>query len=349
MRTRMAVLYRCGEPLAIEEVEIPPLKTGEVLVKVLYSGICGSQLSERDGKWGLDKYTPHTLGHEGSGVVVVDLHKGVKKVRTGDHVIISWIKGSGTEGDPPKYSNNGNMINAGFANTFTEYSIVSENRLVPITKEMPLDKASILGCAIATGFGAVTNEARVRPETTVLVIGTGGVGLSAVQAASLANASKIIAVGRNDRKLEMARSLGATDTFNLSKSSIVSMVRALTDDEGVDYAFEAIGERFSMEMAYKCARVNGGKVIFIGIPRYGQDISIDVMDLFRGKSVMGTSGGRINPDIDFPEYVNLYLNGRLKLEQMITHRFKLCEVNDALDLLRRGGSIGRAILELTNL
>ena len=345
MKTKMAVLYSCSQPLIIEELETPALQSGQVLVRVLFSGICGSQLSEVEGRLGPDRFIPHTLGHEGSGIVV-DIGEGVTKVKIGDHVIISWIKGSGLNSLTPYYHNGKQKINAGFANTFTEYSIVSENRLVAIHKEMPLDKASILGCAVATGFGAVINEAKVNAGSNVLVSGTGGIALSVIQAASLAGISKLIVLGRNNTKLEIARYFGATDVFNLLDNDVVSKVKKVTDKNGVDYAFEVTGARFSMELAYKCTRNDNGKVVLIGIPKYREKISINIMDLFKGKVIMGTSGGRTNPDTDFPRYVELYLSGKLKLDQMITHRFKLHEINNALKLLKKGGELGRAILEL---
>lgn len=345
MKTKMAVLYNCGEPLAIEELEIPQLKVGQVLVKVLFSGICGSQLAEVEGKLGPDKYLPHALGHEGSGIVT-DIGEGVTKVGVGDHVIISWIKGSGLQGPQLHYQKGKQKINAGYANTFTEYSIASENRLVPIPKDMPLDKASILGCAVATGFGAVINDAKVIPESNVLVIGTGGVSFNVIQATSLVNASKIIVLGRTDTKLERAKIFGATCVFNLSDNDIESKVKELTDDKGVDFAFDVVGERSTMELAYRLTRADGGKVVLVGIPRYQESIVIDANALFRGKRIIASVGGSSNPDIDFPRYVQLYLSGMLKLEQIISHRFKLTEINTALELLKKGGEISRAILEL---
>jgi S-(hydroxymethyl)glutathione dehydrogenase/alcohol dehydrogenase len=344
MKARMAVLYSPGQSLVIEELEIPPLKAGQALVKVLFSGICGTQLGEVEGKMGPDKYLPHCLGHEGTGIVV-NIGEGVTKVSVGDHVILSWIKGSGLNSLPPRYYKGSQEISAGFANTFTEYSTASENHLVPISKDMPLDKAAILGCAVATGFGAVINEAKVNFGSNVLVIGTGGVGFSVIQAASLVNALKIIVIGRNETKLEKARFFGATSAFNLFDRNLESKIKELTNGKGVDFAFEAVGERSTMEKAYELTRNDGGTVVLIGVPRYQESITIDAGAIFQGKRLIGTSGGRSNPDIDFPKYVHLYLSGMLKLDEMITHRFKLHEINAALELLRKGGKVGRAILE----
>lgn len=345
MKTKMAVLYNCGQPLAIEELEIPPLKMGQVLVKIAFSGVCGSQLAEVEGRLGPDKYLPHALGHEGSGIVA-DIGEGVTKVGVGDHIILSWIKGSGLQSPQLRYQKGNQIINAGYANTFTEYSIASENRLVPIAKDMPLDKASIVGCAVATGFGAVVNDAKVSSKSNVLVIGTGGIGFSAIQAASLANASEIIVLGRNDAKLEKARFFGATSVFNLSDNDIESRIKELTGDKGVDFAFDVVGERATMELAYRLTKDDEGKVVLVGLPRYQEKIAIDANALFRGKRLIGSVGGSSNPDIDFPKYVQLYLSGTLKLDEMITHRYKLHEINTALELLKKGGEIGRAILEL---
>lgn len=345
MKTRMAVLYKLGQPLVIKELEIPQLKAGQVLVRVHFSGICGSQLAEVEGKMGPDKYIPHSLGHEGSGVVA-DIGDEVTKVKIGDHVIVSWIKGGGFNCQSICYYSGDEKINAGFANTFTEYSIVSENRLVPILKEMPLDKASIIGCAIATGFGSVINDAKVTPGSDVLIIGTGGVSFSAIQAASLVNASKIIVLGRSDEKLEKARSLGATHVFGLLNPHTEAAIRNITNGKGVDFAFETIGESLTMGLAIKLTNKDGGKVVMAGIPRYGDSITVDAKDFWGKRSIIGTIGGSSNPDVEFPRYVDLYLSGRLKLDNIITHRFKLSEINEALELLKTGGKIGRAILEL---
>lgn len=341
----MAVLYECNQPLSIEEVDIPDLKAGQVLVRVIFSGICGSQMAEVEGKWGPDKYLPHCLGHEGSGIVQ-EVGAGVTKVKSGDHVILSWIQGAGLSSPQLCYQKGIQRINAGFANTFTEYSIVSENRLVSIDKKMPLDKAAILGCAVATAFGAVFNEANVKPGDTIMVLGTGGIGLNVLQAASLVNAAKIIAVGRNDLKLNKAKLFGATHVLNLTNTNIQKEIRKLTGKKGVDIAFETIGSAPTMELAYECIRVDCGKVVFIGLPHHQEKISIDVQDLFKGKKIIVTSGGNTNPDRDFPKYVELYLAGKIKLDELITHRFKLWEIDDAFKLLRNGGEVCRAILEL---
>jgi len=345
MKTKIAVLYKCGQPLVIEELEIPPLTKGQVLVKVLFSGVCGTQLAEVEGKGGPDKYLPHSLGHEGSGVVQ-DVGEGVSKVRIGDHVIISWIKGSGLSSSPPSFYKEKQKINAGFSNTFTEFSIISENRLVPISKDMPLDKASILGCAVATGAGAVFNVAKIPAGSSVLVAGTGGVGFNVIQAASLANASKIIVCGRTDSKLKKSKLFGATDLLNFSDGDIEFKVKTLTDGKGVDFSFDAVGEPSITEFVFRSARNDIGKVVLLGDPGYQKKISIAPGELFSGKTIIATNGGSCNPDFDFPKFVKLYLSGKFKLDQMITHRFKLYEINDALSLLKKGGAIGRAILEL---
>ncbi len=345
MKTKMAVLYGSRQPLVIEELQIPALARGQVLVRVLYSGICGSQLAEIEAKWGPDRFLPHGLGHEGSGIVEA-VGRGVKKVRPGNHVIVSWIRGSGLQSPQLQYRKGKQKINAGFSNTFTEHSIVSENRLVAIDKRMPLDKAAILGCAVATAFGAVFYDADVKLGDTVVVLGTGGVGLNVIQASLLAGASKIIAIGRNDVKLQKAKEFGATQTLNFKNADIPSKIRRLTHGKGADVAFEVIGQGATIKLAYQCVRADGGRVVLIGIPNRRENILLNIQDLFRGKKIMVVSGRNFQPDVDFPRYAELYLNRKIKLDQLITHRFRLHEINKALELLKDGGKIGRAILEL---
>jgi len=344
MKSKMAVLYECDKPLVVEEIDVPSVLAGQVLVKLSYSGIYGSQLAEVQGKWGSDKYLPHGLGHEGSGFVV-DIGTGVKKVKAGDPVVISWIEGDGLKGPTPSYYCRNQRINAGYSVTFAEYSIVSENRLFPLHSNMPLDMASIFGCAVATGYGAIIYDADVTPGSSVLVVGTGGVALCAVQFASLVNANPLIVVGRSSHKLEMARKLGATHTFLIREKDVETKIKDLMQGRGVDCAIDVIGKPSSTEFAYRCANSNGGNVVLIGIPGHEEHISIRSMDFDLGKKMRGGGGTSINLDRDFPKFENLYLSGKLQLELIITHRFPLNLINKALDLLAVGGQIGRAILE----
>src|SRR3990167_821080 len=213
MKTQAAILVKTGHSLEIDEIEIPSLKPGQVLVKVAFSGVCQSQLLEVRGKRGEDKFLPHTLGHEGAGVVL-EIGQNVKKVKPGDHVVLSWIKGRGIEVASTVYTGHNGKINSGAISTFMETTITCENRVTPIPSSMPLREAALLGCAVPTGAGLVMNTAQLRPGSNIAVFGVGGIGLSAIMTAELMNAATIIAVDIHDHKLEQAKQFGATHTIN---------------------------------------------------------------------------------------------------------------------------------------
>ena len=341
---KAAVLYETNRPLVIETLKIPEPDFGQVLVKVHFSGICHKQMEEIRGHRGLDPYLPHLLGHEGAGVVET-IGPGVTIVAPGDHVVLSWIKGVGIDANTPTYYKGEQPINAGWVTTFNEYAVVSENRVTGIRKDMPLDKAALLGCAVATGVGVAINQARVIPGSTVAVFGIGGVGLNVVQGSALASAGKIIAVDIVDAKLEMATKFGATHTINALKQNPVQQIIELTGNIGVDYAFATIGKIETMEQAYESAQKHGGYVNIVGVPPYGGKISIDAYPLHDGKCLVGASGGQTRKEKDFPKYIELYFAGKLKLDEQITHRYRLDDINMAFQLMEKG-ELGRAIVEL---
>lgn len=343
IKTKAAVLYRANEPLRIEELSVPDLKKGQVLVKVTFSGVCHSQLLETRGERGPDPYLPHTLGHEGSGVVEA-VGPGVTRVAAGDTVILSWIKGPGINAEPPVYQNGKERIRGGPLTTFQEFTVASENRVTPISKKVPLDKAALIGCAFATGAGAVFNTAKLKRGETVAVFGAGGVGLCAIQAARLAKASQIIAVDIHDRKLDEAKKFGATQTIHARKDNAVKKILEWTEGRGADVAVEAAGQKESMENAFNSVRTGGGLAILIGNLPKKSKISIDPFMLICGKRIVGSWGGETQPERDFPRYLDLYLSGKLKLDELITRRFKLEDVNAALRSLEQG-EVSRALIE----
>ena len=242
MKTRAAVLTKINKPLQIEELSIPQLKAGQVLVKVVYSGICHTQLNEVRGLKGEDKFLPHTLGHEGVGMVEA-VGSDVKKVKEGDLVVLTWIKGNGLDVPSTGYiRKDGSTVNSGAISTFMDYAVLSENRVVPVPRETPIRELPLLGCAIPTGAGIAMNTAKVTPGSSVAVFGVGGVGLSAIIGSRLMKARVIIAVDVFDEKLELAVQLGATHTINGEKQDILPAIMEITDQEGVDYAIEASGK-----------------------------------------------------------------------------------------------------------
>jgi S-(hydroxymethyl)glutathione dehydrogenase/alcohol dehydrogenase len=345
-RAIAAVLYEINKKLKIEELVIPKLSTGQILVRVAYSGVCHSQLNEMRGLKGEDKYLPHTLGHEGSGIVE-EIGPNVNKVKKGDHVVLTWIKCKGVQASTALYKNKkGDSINSGAIATFLTRTVVSENRIVKINNEMPLREAALLGCAIPTGAGMVINTARVKKSSTVAIFGVGGIGLSAVMASSLLGVKQIIAIDINDYKLNLAKKCGASATINTKRQEVLSKILELTDGVGVDYAIEATGNKIIMEAAFKAVTDRGGVCIIAGNPIKGEKILIDPFDLIKGKKIIGSWGGSTLPDKEIPEYIILYLSGKFKLDQLITHEYALGDINEALVNLEKG-DVGRILINMS--
>ena len=319
---RAAVLVEQNKPLEIIDLEIPELGVGQVLVKVAYSGICGKQIDEIMGKRP-DPFLPHLLGHEGSGIVE-SIGAGVKKVKPGDHVVLHWMKGSGIDSDPPRFG----KISAGWITTFSDYTIASENRVTKIADDIPLDVASLLGCAVTTGMGIVFNNADLKPGQSIIVFGCGGVGLNVIQGASLVNASPIVAVDIHANKLRLAETFGAHQTIQMIEPHKI---------EGFDVAVDTTGIKSVREMAYNSAK----KVIFAGVP--SENIEIDSYPIHAGRQIIGSHGGATNPDIDIPRYLKLYKSGKLKLTEQITHRFPLEKINEAIEVVKKGEA-GRCLI-----
>jgi len=342
---KAAVLYETGEPLIVEDgIKIPDLNPGQILVRVAYSGVCRSQLMEARGHRGTDPYLPHLLGHEGSGEVI-DVAQGVKKVVKGDHVVLTWIKGEGANCKGAVYSKDNIQINSGGVTTFSNYTIVSENRCVLIPKTIPLDVAALLGCAIPTGVGIVMNTICPGKEDSVVVFGAGGIGLSAIMAAKMYDCSVIITVDVEDLKLQKAKELGATHLINVNKENPVEKIYQITQGKGVDYSIEATGKVKVIELAFKSVCDNGGLCVFAGHPAADERINLDPFDLIKGKRIQGSWGGECDPDRDIPLLVKYYLEGKLPLEKMISHRYKLEQINEVLDNLE-SNKMDRALLEM---
>lgn len=345
MKTIAAVLYEVNKSLKVEELSIPELKAGQVLVKVAFSGVCHSQVNEISGLKGEDKFLPHTLGHEGSGVVE-GIGEGVKKVKVGDHVVLTWIKGIGADITSSKYTdNNGCGINSGAISTFLTRAIVSENRVVKISDNMPLKEAALLGCAIPTGAGIIIRTIKRTGVNSIAIFGLGGIGLSALLAAKMKGAGTIIAVDIVVEKLEKAIQLGATHVINARERDVLSSIMEITSRKGVDYAIECAGKRESMEIAFKSVRDKGGICVIAGNLPQGEKISINPFDLIKGKQITGTWGGETEPDTDIPMYVDLYLSGKLKIDKLGSNIYSLSDINKAFENLKNGID-GRLLIDM---
>lgn len=344
---KAAVLSRLGEPLGVMSgIECAAPGCGQVLVKLAYSGVCHSQLMEVRGRRGADAYLPHLLGHEGTGKVI-EVGEGVSKVKPNDLVVLGWIKGSGLDGGGVRYrcACMSQDINAGGVTTFNEYALVSENRIVPLPAGVPLDVGVLFGCAVPTGAGIITNDLRPAPGSSIAVFGLGGIGMSALMATMLFECAKVIAVDVSADKLSLARSFGATHTIDATQTDPVSEIRSMTGGLGVDYAVEASGQVSVIEQAFESVRRGGGICVFASHPEHGKRISIDPYELICGKQIRGSWGGSSNPDRDIPMFAKLYLEGQLPLEKLITKRYPLEAINEALDDLEQH-RVGRPLIEI---
>jgi S-(hydroxymethyl)glutathione dehydrogenase / alcohol dehydrogenase len=327
---RAAVLRRPGDRLCVEELEIPDLQSGQVLVKVAFSGVCRSQLMEARGGRGNDRWLPHLLGHEGSGTVQA-IGPDVTKVTVGDAVILGWIAGDGLSVSGIRYASAAGFVNAGPVTTFCTHSVVSENRVVPSPKELPLDVAVLFGCALLTGGGMVLNELRPDPTASLVVFGLGGVGLSALVAAKACGCRRVIAIDVSEEKLVAATALGATDVINAGILDPVRAVHELTGGVGVDYCIEAAGSTATIEQGFAMTRKSGGRCLFASHPASGEKIQLDPHDLISGKGIQGSWGGGSKPDEDVPRLAKMYSEERLPLESLLGRRYRLEQVNEALD------------------
>ena len=342
---KAAILVEQHQPLVIDQVELPEtLDVGQVLIKIHYSGICGSQLGEIDGVKGGDKYLPHLLGHEGSGEVM-SIGPGVRFVSPSDNVVLHWQKSQGIESDPPTYMWKGEKLNAGLITTFNEYAIVSENRVTRIDNSNDMETASLFGCAVTTGFGVVENNAKIRIGESIVVFGAGGIGLNTIQAAALMSAYPIIAVDLHDERLELAKSMGATHLINSKKQDAELVINKLIGEQRLDVFIDNTGQPSIIEMGYRITNAKG-RVILVGVPRSGNNINIYSLPLHFGKIIQGSHGGEAVPHIDIPRYQKLLNVGYVKLKSLITERFELEEINIAVQRMRSGQLIGRCVIKM---
>lgn len=341
---RAAVLYETNKKLKVENIKFSTLQYGQVLVKIAYSGICHSQLMEIRGNRGEDKWLPHLLGHEATGIVE-DIGSGITKVKVGDRVVVGWIKGDGIDAACGSYYNNEQVINSGKVTTFNEYSIVSENRIVKLDNDIPMDIGVLFGCAIPTGAGIVINEIKPKDNSTIAIFGLGGVGLSALIATKLFKFKNIIAIDIENSKLNLAKEFGATNIINSNEKDVQDEILKLTSNEGVDYSVEATGLSKIIELAFSVVKNNGGLCVFASHPKEGDKICLNPHDLISGKNIKGSWGGNCHPDRDLPKFFELYKKGLLPLEKLLEKRYKLEDINEAFNDLENR-KVVRPLLEI---
>lgn len=347
-KMKAAVLVQLNRPLEIMELEIPKLQDGQVLVKVLFSGVCRSQLMEARGLRGVDKWLPHLLGHEGSGTVI-DIGPKVTKVEVGDDVIMGWLEGVGFDAIGAKYKqfNSQKVINSGKVTTFSNYTIVAENRLVKKPKNMDFDVAVLFGCALPTGAGMVLNELKPSNNDTVVVLGLGGIGISALLALRALGLNSIIAVDNSLDKINFAKSLQVSAVINSSEENVYEAVKKLTNGVGADLCIESCGKVTTIELGFSLIKDGGGRLLFASHPPEGDLIKISPHELIKGKNISGSWGGRVNPDIDIKKIYGLLSKSEYFLNKLITKRYCLEEINNALDDLEFG-RVFRPLIQMTH-
>ncbi len=362
MKTRAALLHEVGQPLVVQEVDLAEPRAGEVLVRVAAAGVCHSDLHYINGDWAGPK--PMVLGHEGSGIVE-RVGPGVTRVRPGDHCVLIFRPNCGTcyhctIGRPALCSGRISAPGTMFDGTtrlsldgapvyhlarvacFAEHAVLAEEQLLPIPRAIPLDRAALVGCAVMTGVGAAMNTARVEPGSAVVVIGCGGVGLNVVQGARMLNAGRIIAVDLLDNKLDYALDFGATHAINAREEEPVARIRELTGG-GADYAFDAIGSARTVQQAFECVRT-GGRPIAVGVAPQGQLAQIDAWALaMQEKTLKGCFYGSARPRVDMARLLDLYQQQRLKLDELISRRYTLDQINEGFELLQ-GGAVARGVI-----
>lgn len=344
MKFRAAILTELGKPLLIDELEAPPLRFGQVLVKVHCSGVCGAQLNEIAGAKGPDRFLPHLLGHEATATVV-EVGEGVSTVEVGARAVCHWRKGAGLQAPTPVYTSETlPRVNAGWVTTFGEYAVVSENRVTPIPEDFDAEIGALLGCAVTTALGIVNNDARLGVGESIAVFGAGGVGLSVVQLAAKVAAHPIVAIDLHDSKLELARALGATHTINAGSTNVLEEIRSLIGPDGVDVSVENTGLADVIETAYEATSAHG-RVVLVGVPAKNErHPSLYTLPLHFDKVLTGSEGGGSRPDVDIPKLVRLCQAGKLSFEGLVTRRYALDQINDAIDDLRAGRVAGRSIV-----
>lgn len=340
---RAAILEENKKPLVIREIEFPgPLLTGQVAVKLFFSGICGKQIEEIDASAGPDPFLPHLLGHEGSAEVLA-VGPGVTKVKPGDIVVLHWMKSSGIQSATPLYYYQGKRINAGWVTTFNECAVVSENRVTAIERNSDLLVAALLGCVGTTGTGVVINEANIQPYDTVVIYGCGGIGLCTVQAAAMRHPRRLIAVDINQPSLDKAKEFGATDIINAAKTDPVKAIRELMNGQGASKVLITTGHPKAVEAAINMSAVPG-ECIIVGVPPKGVTIPVDAYSIMHKRTVRGSMGGNIVPDRDIPTYYSLYKEGVLKLDQLVSYKGEFNKINEAIAIMR-SDTPGRCVVK----
>ena len=345
IKAKGAILIAQNRDLLIDDFILPKeLLAGQVLVKLHRSGICGSQIGEIAGVKGKDNYLPHLLGHEGCGTIL-QTGPGVKHLSPEDLVVLHWRKGIGIESETPNYKWKDEILNAGWVTTFNTHAIISENRCTKIPNDTNYDVAALMGCAVTTGFGVVENNAKLKMGESVVVFGAGGIGLNIIQACRLVSSYPIIAVDLVESRLNLAKSMGATHTINSKYLNPFDEIESILGKNNLDVFIDNTGSTKIIEGGYGVVN-SFGRVVLVGVPKKGENISIFTLPLHFGKSIIGSYGGESNPTNDIARYLHLEKEGLISFEKIIGKYFDLSDINIAIELIKKGGIAGRVMIKL---
>ena len=366
MRTRAAIMCEHRRPLVVDEIALDPPKDGEVLVKMQAAGVCHSDWSVVTGAIWYDG--PTVLGHEGAGIIA-DVGPGVNSVATGQQVLLSFISACGNcyhcirgrpnicdthwrgaprgmlfDGTTRFHHDSERLMHMSRVGAMSEYTVVSENAVIPIDTDVSVEKLALVGCSVTTGVGAVVNTARVEIGSTVAVLGVGGTGINVVQAAAMVGCDKIVAIDISRERLSWARRFGATHTVNATVEDSVEAVMRLTGEDGVDYSFEAIGNPKTISDAFRMLR-HGGTAVVIGIAGKDDVVSLPAQLFPAGeRRIVGSMYGSSRMRLEMPRLVNLYKAGKLKLDELVSRTYKLDEINEAFADMNSGRGLRGVVL-----
>ena len=367
MKSKAAIAFSAGEPLSIEEVDLEGPKSGEVLIEVMATGVCHTDAYTLSGG-DPEGLFPSILGHEGAGIVR-EIGNGVDTLKVGDHVIplytpecrqckfclsgktnlcgaIRETQGQGLMPDgTSRFSLKGeSLFHYMGTSTFSNFTVLPEIALAKIREDAPFDKVCYIGCGVTTGLGAVINTAKVEPGSTVAVFGLGGIGLNVIQGARLVGADRIIGIDTNPKKEALARRFGLTDFINPENSADVTTEIIDLTDGGVDYSFECIGKPEVMRQALESCHKGWGESVIIGVAAAGEEISTRPFQLVTGRTWKGTAFGGAKGRSDVPRIVDWYMDGKINIDDLITHQFQLENINEAFDVMHAGEGIRSVVV-----
>lgn len=342
MRTPAAILVEQRKPLVIDEVELPSLKRGQVLVEIHATRVCGSQIGEIDGVKGPDKFLPHLLGHE-AGSIVLEIGPEVKHVAPGDRAVCHWRPGAGVDAGGSVYDWDGTKVNAGPITTFQKYAVISENRLTKVPPDTDFELCCLLADTLTTGFGIINNDAKVQRGESVVIFGVGGIGLGVVLGAKLAGANPIIGVDLHDHKLAKAAEYGLTHQIKASHEIAAERIKEILGGLA-DVTIDGTGNPKVIEAAYDLAKLRGGRCVLFGVMPHDQRVGIHTLPLHFGRVLTGSEGGQSKPETDIPTILQRLAVDGVNVSGFVTHRGSVNELPRIVDEMRRGDVIHAIVI-----